>query len=139
MLTTLKSPIVAYVAIALGVAYIWIFAPPFIITAIFACLCIMWSAWTFISVFRGTDELNSAGTRYALALASGVGVPLSIVFVMLTVAVPSVQDIVSNIATFGQSGLSPAAIGFSLGVVFTTIIQCAVCAIGYAMWWRSKR
>ncbi len=99
----------------------------------------MWSAWTFISVFRGTDELNSAGARYALAIASSIGVPLSIAFVMLMIAVPLIQDTIESTAALGKSGLSPTTIGFGLGVVFTTTLQCVGCAIGYTLWWRSKR
>lgn len=69
-----------------GAAYIWVFGAPFFATVIFTVLCLIWSAWILVSIFKGTDELKTAGIRYALAVASGVGVPLSIAFVMLMVA-----------------------------------------------------
>ena len=134
-----RSQIVASIAIFLGVAFIWVFGPPFFVTVIFGVLCFMWSAWIFISIFRGTDELKSAGVRYGLAIASGVGVPLSLAFVMLMIATPGIQGAITNIATFSNSGLSPAAIGFGLGVTFTLVVSCAVFAIGNCVWWASKR
>ena len=139
MPTSTQSQIVASIVIFLGVAYIWVFEPPFFVTVIFMVLCVTWSAWIFISIFRGTDELKSAGIRYGLAMASGVGVPLSLAFVVLMVATPGIQGTITSIATFSKSGLSPAAVGFGLGVTFTLIVSCAVFFIGNCMWWVSKR
>ena len=102
-------------------------------------LCVTWSAWIFLSIFRGTDELKSAGVRYGLAIASGVGVPLSLACVMLMVATPGIQGAITNIATFSKSGLSPAATGFGLGVTFAVVALCAVFVIGHWVWWVSKR
>lgn len=139
MLTSTRPQVAASIVIMLGVTYIWVFAPPFFVTIIFAALCILWSAWTIISVLRGTDELQSASTRYALAIASGVGIPLSIVFVLLMISTPSVQDTITNIAMVGNSGLSQAAIGFGLGVTFTMVLQCVICVIASSTWWMSKQ
>lgn len=134
-----RSQIVASIVIFLGVAYLFAFDPPFIATVIFAVLCVMWSAWAFISIFRGTDELQSASIRYALAVASGIGVPLSLAFVMLMVATPDIQGVITSIAAFSKSGLSPAVTGFALGVTFSLILLCAVFAISQSVWWASKR
>ena len=139
MLTSTQSQIIASIFVFVGAAYIWVFAPPFFVTVVFTVLCLMWSAWIFISVFWGTDELKSAGVRYALAVASGVGLPLSIAFVMLMVAMPDIQHVVTSIAAFSRSGLSPAAVGFALGVSFTFVVLCAVFAISHSVWWASKR
>ena len=139
MPTSAQSQIVASIVIFLGVAFIWVFDPPFFVTAIFMILCVTWSAWIFLSIFRGTDELKSAGVRYGLAIASGVGVPLSLACVMLMVATPGIQGAITNIATFSKSGLSPAAIGFGLGVTFAVVVLCAVFVIGHWVWWASKR
>lgn len=139
MPTSAQSQTVASIVIFLGVAFIWVFGPPFFVTAIFMVLCVTWSAWIFLSIFRGTDELKSAGIRYGLAIASGIGVPLSLAFVTLMIATPGVQGAITHIATFSKSGLSPAAIGFGLGVTFTVVVLCAVFVIGHWMWWLSKR
>ncbi len=139
MPTSAQSQTVASIATLLGVAFIWIFSPPFFVTAIFMVLCVAWSAWIFISIFRGTDELKSAGVRYGLAMASGVGVPLSLAFVALMIATPGVQGAITNIAALSKSGLSPPAIGFGLGVTFTVVVLCAVFAAGNWVWWVSKR
>jgi len=139
MLMSTKSHIVASIVVFLGVAYIWVFAPPFFVTVIFAVLCVLWSAWIFISIFRGTDELQSAGVRYALAMASGIGVPLTLAFVVLMIAMPGVQHAIASIAAFSGSGLPPAAIGFGLGVTFSLIVLCAVFVISHSIWWTSKR
>ena len=139
MLTSAQSQTVAFIVIFLGVAFIWGFTPPFFVSVIFMALCIAWSASIFISIFRGTDELKSAGIRYALATASGVGVPLSLVFVMVMIATPGLQGAITHIATFSKSGLSPAATGFGLGVTFTVIVSCAVLVIANSVWWASKR
>ena len=139
MSTSAQSQVIASIVAFVGAVYIWMFAPPFFVTVIFTVLCLMWSAWVFTSIFRGTDELKSAGIRYALAVASGVGLPLSIAFVMLMVAMPDIQHVVTSIAAFSRSGLSPAAVGFALGVSFTFIVLCAVFAISHSVWWASKR
>ena len=139
MPTSARSQMVASIVIFLGVAFIWVFSPPFFVTVIFAVVCFMWSAWIFISVFRGPDELKSAGVRYGLAIASGVGIPLCLAFVMLMIAAPDIQGAITNIATFSNSGLSPAAIGFGLGVTFTLVVSCVVFVIGNWVWWASKR
>ena len=134
-----KSQIVAFIAIFLGVAIIWVFNPPVLVIAIFMVLCFMWSGWTFISIFRGGDELKSASIRYGLATASGVGVPVSLAFVMLMIAAPDIQGAITNIAMFSQSGLSPAAVGFGMGVTFTMVVMCAVFLLGNWAWWASRR
>ena len=139
MPTSAQSQIVASIVMFLGVALIWVFDPPFFVTAIFMVLCVTWSAWIFLSIFRGTDELKSAGVRYGLAIASGVGVPLSLACVVLMIATPGIQGAITNIATVSKSGLSPAAIGFGLGVTFAVVVLCAVFVIGHWVWWVSKR
>lgn len=139
MPTSTRSQIVASIVIFLGVAYLFAFDAPFIATVIFAVLCVVWSAWAFISIFRGSDELQSASIRYALAVASGIGVPLSLAFVMLMIATPGIQGVITSIAAFSKSGLSPAATGFALGVTFSLIMLCAVFAISQSVWWASKR
>ena len=139
MPTSTRSQIAMSIVAFLGAAYIWVFGVPFFATVIFTVLCLMWSAWTFISIFRGTDELKSASIRYALAVASGVGIPLSIAFVMLMVATPDIQRVITSMAAFSRSGLSPAAVGFVLGVSFTFVLLCAVFAISHSVWWASKR
>ena len=139
MPTSATSQIVVSIVAFLGAAYIWVFGAPFFVTVIFTVLCLMWSAWIFISILRGGDELKSAGIRYALAMASGFGVPLSIAFVALTVAAPDIQRLITGIATSSRSGLPPAAVGFALGVSFTFILLCAVFAISHTAWWASKR
>ncbi|MDB4308301.1 hypothetical protein N9919_00025 [Porticoccaceae bacterium] len=139
MLNSMQSHAVASIVAFLGVAYIWVFDVPFIATIIFTVLCVIWSAWTMIAIFRGTDELQSAGIRYGLAVASGLGVPLSIAFVMLMIITPDIQNAIASIATYGRSGLSLAATGFALGVTFTLITSCALFAIGHSVWWVSKR
>ena len=137
MPTSTRSQIVASIAILLGVAYFWVFSPPFFVNVIFVVLCVMWSAWIFISIFRGTDELKSAGIRYALAAASGIGAPLSIAFVMLMVASPDVQRGIASLTAL--SPLSPAAAGFGLGVTFTVLVMCAILVTANSVWWASKR
>lgn len=138
MLTSAKSQIVVSAAAFAGAASIWIFAPPFFVTVLFTVLCLMWAAWIITSIFRGTDELKSAGVRYALAAASGVGLPISIAFVMLLVAMPDIQGVITSIAVSSGSGLSPAAVGFALGVSFTFVVLCAVFAVSHSVWWVSK-
>ncbi len=139
MHTSTKSQILASIVIFLGVAYIWVFAPPFFVTVIFMVLCVMWSAWIFISIFRGSDELKSASLRYALAAASGVGVPLTLAFVALMIATPDIQRVITSITAFSGSGLTPAAAGFGLGVTFSVIVLCAVFIMSHWTWWASKR
>ena len=70
-------------------------------------------------------------------MASGVGVPLSLSFVMLMVAMPDIQRTIISVAA--KSPLPSAAAGFGLGVTFTIIMLCAIFAIGHAVWWASKR
>ncbi len=135
--TSTQSAIVASIIICLGLTYLFVFKPPFIAKAIFAALCVMWSAWIFISIFRGRDELQSASLTYALALASGVGVPLSLALVMLMITSPALQNVITNFAAL--SPLSSAVAGFGLGVSFTIIILCIVLIISHTIWWVSKR
>ena len=137
MPTSTKSQIVASVVIALGVACFLFFDPPFFANVIFMVLCVMWSAWIFISILRGKDELMAAGIRYALAAASGVGVPLSLAFVMLMVATPGLQHAIVKLTAL--SGLSPGAAGFGLGVTFTMILLCLVLVVANSVWWATKR
>lgn len=137
MPTSTKSQIVASIVIFLGVAFIWAFGPPFFVTVIFLILCFMWAGWIFISIFQGTDELNSASIRFALAAASGVGVPLSLAFVMLMIAMPDIQRVITSFAAL--SPLSPAAAGFGIGVTFTVLVLCVVLVISQSVWWATKR
>lgn len=139
MLRSAQSQIVVSIVGFVGAGYIWAVGVPFFATAIFTALCLLWSAWIIISIFRGTDELQSAGIRYALAVASGIGAPLSIALVMLMVAIPDVQRVITSVAAASRSGLSPATIGFALGVSSTFIVMCAVFAISHSVWWASKR
>ena len=67
MSTSTRSQIAATVFVFFGVACFFVFDMPFIASVVFAALCVMWSAWVFISIFRGTDEPLAAGVRYALA------------------------------------------------------------------------
>ena len=137
MPTSTKSQIVASIVVALGVAWFLFFDPPFFANVIFMVLCVMWSAWIFISILRGKDELMAAGIRYALAAASGVGVPLSLAFVMLMVATPGLQHAIVKLTAL--SGLSPGAAGFGLGVTFTMIVLCLVLVVANSVWWATKR
>ena len=133
------SQIIVFVTAFLGAAYIWVFSVPFVVAAIFTVLCLMWAAWVFISVFRGIDELQSAGVRHALAAASGIGLPLAIAAVMVMVAMPDLQRVITAMAASSNSGLAPAAVGFALGVSFTFMVLCAVFAVSHSVWWVSKR
>lgn len=126
-------------AAVFGAALFFVFEVPFAGTVVFTALCIAWSAWCFHSVFRGGDELQSASLRYALAAASGFGVPLTVVCVMLMIALPEFQGLVTKIASHSGSGLSLPAVGFGLGVTFAVLLQCAVFALGHSLWWVSKR
>ncbi|MEM9633380.1 MAG: hypothetical protein AAGA50_18765 [Pseudomonadota bacterium] len=137
MPTSIPSQIAASIFIFLGVAYFLAFDAPFVANVIFVALCVMWSAWIFISIFRGTDEPKAAGVRYALAVASGVGAPLSLAFVMLMIATPDIQRAIASLAV--SSGSPPAAAGFGLGVSFTIIVLCTVLVISHSIWWASKR
>lgn len=135
--TSTESWITALLIVCLANVYVLLFKPPYMVNVIFVALCITWSAWIFVSIFKGSDELKSASLRYALAAASGVGVPLSLAFVMLMVATPAIQQAISNLAS--SSGLSPAAAGFGMGVTFMIILLCAVLIISHSIWWASKR
>ena len=137
MLAFTQSQMMVSIIIFLGVAFIWAFGPPFSVTVIFSVLCFMWSAWIFSAIVRGTDELNLASVRHALAMASGVGVPLSVSFVMLMIATPDIQRAIAGFAA--NSPLPPAAAGFGLGLTFTIIMLCAIFVIGHGLWWASKR
>lgn len=137
MPTSTRSQIVASVFIFFGVGYFLVFDPPFIANVVFAAVCVMWAAWVFISILRGTDEPLAAGIRYALAAASGVGVPLSLAFVMLMIATPDIQRMVSGMTA--MSKLSPGAAGFGLGVTFTIVVLCTVLIAAHSVWWASKR
>lgn len=132
-----RSQIVANCIFALGVAYIWIFKPPIFVTVIFTALCITWSAWIFIANFRGTDELQAASLKHALAAASGYGVPLTVAFVLLMIATPNIQHAIAGLAALSR--LSPASAGFGLGVSFTVIALCGVFSVCHSVWWVSKR
>lgn len=132
-----RSQIAATFLLVLGLAYIWVSAPPFFVNLIFAILCVMWSAWILRSIFQGSDELKAASLRYALAAASGVGVPLSLALVMLMTAAPGIQQTIANMAA--ASPLPPSAAGFGLGVTFTLVVMCTVVVIANSVWWASKR
>ena len=89
--------------------------------------------------FGGPDEVEAASARYALAFASSVGVPISITFILLMSAVPTVQNAITRMATLEGHDLSPAATGFGLGVAFTTMVLCVSLCVGLTVWWASKR
>ncbi|MEM9495924.1 MAG: hypothetical protein AAGA09_07960 [Pseudomonadota bacterium] len=139
MPTSTGSQVAASIIIFLGVAFVWAVDPPFVVTAIFMAACVGYSAWIFVSVFRGADELESAGVRYGLAAASGFGAPFSLAFVMLVIAAPNVQNAIANIAAVSKTGLPPAAGGFALGITFTVIVLCVVLIIANSLWWASRR
>lgn len=139
MFMSTKSQAVAAAAFSLSGACIWIYSVPFYVTALFTLLCIFWAAMIFVHIFKGTDELKVAGIRYGLAAASGLGVPLSLAFVMLVVALPELQNVIVSIATYSRSGIMPTAVGFGLGVTFMIILMCAVFAASHWYWWASKQ
>jgi len=139
MILSGRTQAAALFVIFWGAAGLLLFDPPLIAQVVFAFLCFSWSAWCFASVFQGPDEVEAASARFALAFASGIGVPISIAFVMLMSAVPAVQNAIARIATSEGLDLSPAATGFGLGVVFTTMVLCISFCVGLTVWWASKR
>ena len=134
-----RTQAAALFVIFLGTAGLVLFDPPFIALVVFVFLCFSWSAWCFASVFFGSDEVEAASARYALAFASGIGVPISIASILLMSAVPVVQNAITRIATSEGLDLSPAATGFGLGVVYTTVVLCISFCVGLTVWWASKR
>lgn len=134
-----RTQYIVSIAAISGAVLSFAYPVPFAVTVVFTTLCIGWGAWIFVSVLRSGDELQSASVRYAMAAASGIGAPLSLAFVMLMVATPGIQRVVTGIAAYSNSGLSPAAIGFALGITFTVMVLCAVLVVGHSLWWASKR
>lgn len=134
-----RANVAALFAILFGTVYLLLLDPPFIVGVIFVFLCIAWAAWSFGAVFWGSDEVESAKVRYALAFASGIGVAFSIAFVLLMNAVPAVQNAITSMATSDGNELSSAAAGFGLGVAFTVLVLCAALCVGLTVWWASKR
>lgn len=137
MTISMRSQIVASIVAFVGVSLIWIYKPPFVITAAFTAFCLFWSAGVIITIFRGTDELNSASLRYSLAFASGAGTPLCCAFVVLMIAETNLQLAITKLAEF--SPLPSAAAGFGIGVTFTILVMCTVFMTAHSIWWISKR
>ena len=134
-----RAQAAALFVIFLGTTSFLLFDPPFIAQVVFVLLCFSWAAWCFVSVFQGPDEMEAASARYALAFASSIGVPISIAFIVLMGAVPSVQNAITGMATSEGLDLIPAAAGFGLGVVFTTAVLSISFCVGLIIWWVSKR
>ena len=135
----ISSQAFAFIILCLGVAFFFVSDVPNYANVIFAALCVGYSVWTFLTVFRDRDELKWAGVRYALASASSVGVPLSLAFVMMMILLPGLQNAVSAIATLSDGGMPPSSVGFGLGVVFAMLVMSAVFAISHSIWWWTKR
>ncbi|WP_189371068.1 hypothetical protein [Tateyamaria omphalii] len=134
-----RTQAAALFVIFFGTSGFLLFDPPFIAQVVFLFFCLAWSAWCFASVFQGSDEVEAASARYALAFASAIGVPVSIACVIMMSAAPAVQNKITRIATSAGQDLSPAATGFGFGVAFTTIILCVSFCVGLTVWWASKR
>lgn len=139
MLTSTRSQIIALVIVFLATAFFVIFDTPFIANVIVTVLIVAGGAWIMISVLRGPDELQSAAVRFGLAFGAGIGVPFSLAFVMLMRATPNIQDVITRAAAFSTNDLSPAAVGFAMGVVFVIFVASMCFAAGHSIWWMSKR
>lgn len=133
------SQFISLLIILGAVAIMMTIDPPFFVRLTFVLVCIAYSAWCFVTVFRGPDEVQSAAARYALAFASGTGVPLALIFVMIMTATPNLQIAIATLAGNSRSDLLPAAAGFGLGAVFTMGLLTAAFATGLGIWWASKR
>jgi len=138
MLTSARSQLAAYAFIIISVACFFIFGASLVVTFVFTAAYIIWAGWMFVSVFRSGDEVQSASVRHALAVGSGAGLPISLTVVMLMLAIPGLQSLITDITAFPKDG-PPGAIGFAFGVVFTMTVICISAVVGYAMWWASKR
>lgn len=139
MSASTRSQLVSLVIIYLGVAYLMKFDTPFPVQLIFMFLCIAYSAWCFYTVFQGRDEVVSAGVKFALALASGIGVPLCITIVLVMSGVPSIQDLIVSLETHARSDLPTAAAGFGIGVTFAGAVFLSAFLAGLGIWRVSKR
>lgn len=139
MMQSRNYQILTMIAAVLGAAFFVVVDTPFVANVAFTILAIAWAGWIFYSIYRGGDEVMVASVRYAFALASGVGVPISIAFVLLMIARSDIQSVITHISSLSRSDLPPAVAGFGFGVTFTLIVLSAVFAIGHSCWWASKR
>ncbi|WP_341368643.1 hypothetical protein [Yoonia sp. BS5-3] len=139
MLFNKPTQILAFVAVVIGTAYCVLIGAPRAVRILFVLACIGWSAWHFISIFRGRDEVVAAGIKYALAFASGVGVPCTCLFVVLMIETRGIQNEIASLASYARSGLHPAAAGFGMGVTFTMLTLTLAFVAGVLSWWAAKR
>jgi hypothetical protein len=51
---------------------------------------------------------------------------------------PAVAELVTDIADQSTNGLSPAAVGFALGAIFTMLLIQTAYVIAKILWWTSK-
>ncbi|MEP0235871.1 hypothetical protein [Roseibium sp.] len=138
---TLSRPtqISMFVLIVLGTSYFMIAETSFTAQVLFVLFCISYAALCFMSVLGGTDEVVAASIRYALAFASGIGVPLVCLFVLLMKVVPDIQGWISYFAALSANDVLPAAAGFGLGIVFAMFTLVCVFIAGLMVWWVSMR
>lgn len=106
---------------------------------IWTSFCLLSGAWLVIRVLRGPDEVQSAGVRFSLAFGAGAGVPLTVVFVMIMRHTPPVAEVITSIAAFSNNELSPAAVGFGLGAVFTVLVVVFFFIASNIIWWSAQR
>ncbi len=134
-----KSEIVIFIIAFLGAAYFVTTDTSFIANVIFSLCMIAYAALTIITILRGPDELHSAAVRYGLAFASGLGVPIALAFTMLMRATPNIQGAIASAVAYSPNGLSPASVGFGMGVMFALMVIIICFVLGHAFWWASKR
>ncbi|MEP2715284.1 hypothetical protein [Pseudophaeobacter sp.] len=139
MSASVPSQAAMAIAILLMGAFLAVVDIPYILRVCLSLLFIAWGGWMVISTLRSRDELHAASTRFSLALAAGIGTPLSLILVMLMTFAPGARNAISDLASLGADGSDLAITGFGLGVTFTLFLQCSILLLGQALWWMSKR
>ena len=83
---------------------------------------------------RHDDEVRAASIADSLTYGTGIGVCLAVTSIVVMRHTPAIAEFITTLATHGSDQLSPAAIGFGYGVIFT-IVSITLVAVALNYWW----
>lgn len=68
-----------------------------------------------------------------------MGLATAVIAIALMLVVPGLADFITRIAMDAKNEISPANVGFALGVLFTVVGTLIFSAVHYTSWWLARR
>ncbi len=107
--------------------------------AIFIGILLLYIVWLTACKLRDPDEVKSTALKFSMDFGSWMGLATAVIAIALMLVVPGLADFITRIAMDAKNEISPANVGFALGVLFTVVGTLIFSAVRYTSWWLARR